>query len=95
MIRRMIPIKEMKTIKMIHGLMMKEVNLQIYQILDEKGNTSSFENRVREFSGIGCFLAPRKNFELTTKEVKSCLFDSKDSWINDERGESSDLPDSR
>jgi hypothetical protein len=42
------------------GLMMKEVDPQIYKILDEKGNTMTFENRVREFSDIGRFSANSK-----------------------------------
>ena len=58
---------------------MKEVDPQIYQILDEKGNTTTFENRVRKFSDIGRFLANLKNPELMTKEVKSYLSDSEDS----------------
>ena len=37
------------------GLMMKEVDPRIYRILDEKGNTSTFENRVRGFSDIRRF----------------------------------------
>ena len=32
---------------------MKKVDHQIYQILDEKGNPMTFENRVRGFSDIG------------------------------------------
>ena len=55
---------------------MKEVDPRIYKILDEKGNTSTFENRVREFSDIGRFLANSKNFGLMTKEVKSYLLKS-------------------
>jgi hypothetical protein len=59
---------------------------QIYQILGEKGNPITFENRVRKFSDIGRFQANSKNLRLTIKEVKSYLLDSEDPWINDERG---------
>jgi hypothetical protein len=38
---------------MITGLIMKDVDPQIYRILDEKGNTPTFQNRVREFSDLG------------------------------------------
>jgi hypothetical protein len=33
--------------------MMEEVDPQIYQILDEKVNHMTFENRVRGFSDLG------------------------------------------
>ena len=62
-------------------LIMKEVNPQIYKILGEKGNTSTFQNRVRGFSDTGCFLTPRKNLGLMTKEVKSYFSDSVIEWL--------------
>jgi quinol monooxygenase YgiN len=66
-------------------LTIKEVDSQIYQILGEKGNTSTFENRVRGFSDLGRFLANLKIYDLMTKEVKSYFFRFYDQWIDDER----------
>jgi hypothetical protein len=55
---------------------MKEVKVQIYRILGENGNTSTFENRVREFSNLGRFQAFSEKSGLMTKEVKSYLLNS-------------------
>jgi hypothetical protein len=66
----MIPIKRMI------GLMMKEVDPQIFQILDEKGKQHDFQNRVRGFSDLGRFQTNLKKCDLMTKEVKSYLLDS-------------------
>jgi hypothetical protein len=54
---------------------MKEVDHQIYQILDENGNPMTFENRVRGFQILDDSRSTRKNFGLMTKEVKSYLLD--------------------
>ena len=80
--------------KMIKRLMMKEVDPQIYRILDEKGKPIRFPKSSKGFLGDWAFLGQLEKFWIDDKrgQIVFCRFE--DPWIDEERGGSSDLSNS-